>query len=79
MAVTATQLRHNVYRLLDETVETGRPLVVHRKGHILRITPEPDTGAKLSALIPHSCMNGDPEDLVHIDWSDSWNASGGAL
>ena len=66
-------------RLLDETVETGKPLKVRRKGHILRIVSDPDPRGKLSALVPHDCINGDPESLVNIDWSDFWDATGGLL
>lgn len=30
---------------------------------------EPQTSScKLSRLIPHDCIIGDPEDLVHMDW-----------
>ena len=79
MAITASQLRQDVYRLLDKTVDTGRPLEVRRKGHILRIISEPATGGKLNSLVSHACINGDPEDIVHIDWSDSWNSDEGLL
>ena len=79
MAVTESQLRQDVYRLLDKTIETGRPLEVRRKGRILRIVSEPCTGGKLKSLVSHECINGDPEELVNIDWSDSWNSDEGLL
>jgi len=28
---------------------------------------------KLSRLVKHDCINGDPEDLVHIDWFKELN------
>jgi hypothetical protein len=77
MAITASQLRQNVYRLLDETVETGKPLEVRRKGHILRIVSDPGPHGKLSALVQHNCINGDPESLVSMDWSGIWDETGG--
>jgi hypothetical protein len=77
MAVTASQLRQNVYRLLDQTLETGKPLEICRKGRTLRIVSDVDPGGKLNALVPHECIKGDPEDLVHVDWSDTWDVSGG--
>jgi hypothetical protein len=79
MAITASELRQNVYRLLDTAVETGRPLEVRRKGRILRIIAEPESVGKLNALVPHNCINGDPETLVSIDWSDTWDKTGGLL
>ncbi len=79
MAITASQLRQNVYRLLDETLATRKPLEVRRKGHTLRIVADPAPRGKLEALVPHDCIKGDPEDLVHVDWSDTWDATGGLL
>jgi len=30
--VTLTELRRNIFRLIDESLETGEPIVVNRKG-----------------------------------------------
>jgi antitoxin (DNA-binding transcriptional repressor) of toxin-antitoxin stability system len=38
MPVTASQLRADVYNLLDRVLETGEPLEVVRNGQVLRIT-----------------------------------------
>lgn len=72
MVMTASRLRENVYKLLDEVVATGRPLEVERKGKLLRIIPV-ETRSKLGRLKKHDLIVGDPEDLVHIDWSSEWN------
>jgi hypothetical protein len=66
--VSASALRNNIYRLLDTVVATGRTLVVGRKGHRIRISREV-AGGKVSRLVKHDCIVGDPEDLVHTDWS----------
>lgn len=72
MTITASELRQNVYRLLDEVLATGVPLEVERGGRRLRIVPV-DAAPKLSRLSPHpSTIVGDPEDLVHVDWSGEW-------
>lgn len=72
MTVTASELRQNIYRLLDEVVETGTPLEIKRGGHTLRVVPE-ETPSKLARLTPHpGTIVGDPEDLVHMDWSGEW-------
>ncbi len=68
MTVTASQLRGNIYRLLDQVAETGRPLVIHRHGHELKIVPV-SSGAKLDRLVKRDCIVGDPELLVHHDWT----------
>jgi antitoxin (DNA-binding transcriptional repressor) of toxin-antitoxin stability system len=73
MTVTASELRQNVYRLLDEVLASGVPLEVERGGRRLRIVPV-DAPAKLSRLSAHpGTILGDPEDLVHLDWSGEWH------
>jgi hypothetical protein len=70
--ITASELRQNVYRLLDEVLATGVPLDIERGGRRLRIVPTEES-AKLSRLSPHpGTILGDPDDLVHIEWSDEW-------
>jgi hypothetical protein len=71
MTISATKLRQNLYNILDRALETGVPVEVERKGKILRIVPEKVT-PKWDRLEPHDLVNGDPEDLVHIDWSSEW-------
>ena len=71
MTVTASRLRENIYGLLDKVVETGEPLVVQRKGHILKIVAEGHR-PKLSRLTKRACIKGDAEALIHLDWSKEW-------
>ena len=72
MTVTASTLRQNVYRLLDEVIETGKPIEIERKGERLRIERPSQPGSKLSRLTRHACIQGDPEAIVHCDWSTEW-------
>lgn len=70
--ITATELRKNIYKLLDEILNSGVPLEVERKGKRLIIVPA-DAVPKLDLLEPHAdCIIGDPEDIVHMDWSKEW-------
>lgn len=72
MTVTASQLRQNVYQLLDRVLETGIPLTIERKGRILEIVPR-QRRSKLDNLKPRpDYLLSDPEELVHLDWSDQW-------
>jgi prevent-host-death family protein len=71
MKVTASKLRENIYGILDQVLETGNPVEVVRKGKILKIVPEQKID-KLSRLKKRNCIVGDPEDLVHMDWSSEW-------
>jgi len=69
--VTASALRSNIYKLLDSVAETGQPLLVKRKGRSIKIVCE-EKVSKLSRLVKHECLVGDPEELVHLDWSGEW-------
>jgi len=70
--VSATQLRKDVYRLLDQVVDSGEVIEVRRKGKLIRIEPA-GGGSKLKSLKPHpDAICGDAEGLVHMDWSDRW-------
>lgn len=72
MTLTASALRSDIYRLLDKVAETGKELAVERKGKLLKIVPAGKQG-KLARLTPHTCVPGDPEDLIHLDWSGEWH------
>ena len=71
MAISATRLRQNLYSILDQVIETGVPVEIERKGRTLRIVPERSL-TKWERLEQRRIVNGDPEDLVHIDWSKEW-------
>lgn len=72
MAISASRLRQDIYRLLDLVLEEGTPLEIEHNGHILRIVPDTPV-AKLDRLGLHpDVLTGDPEDLVDLDWSRKW-------
>ena len=71
MVITASKLRENVYTLLDEVLDTGKPLEVTRKGRLVRIVPDKPP-SKLSRLKRRDCVVGDPESIVHLDWLNEW-------
>ncbi len=69
--ISATQLRTDIYQVLDQVLETGVPVIVQRAGRLLKILPVRDDEAKL-VIVKRDVLHGDPEDLVHMDWSGSW-------
>jgi prevent-host-death family protein len=72
MTLTASKLRENIYRILDQVLETGVPVEVRRKGKKLRIvSAEPPP--KLERLAPRRYLLVDPEAIVHLDWSHEWH------
>jgi len=71
MRVTASKLRENVYRILDDVVETGLPVEVVRKGVVVRIVAEKPV-SKLARLKKRNVFAGNPEDIIGMDWSKEW-------
>jgi hypothetical protein len=72
MPITASKLRENVYRILDEAIETGRPVQVVRKGVTLTIVP-PGKISKLANLKKRKLFVGNVEDIIGMDWSHEWS------
>jgi len=71
MAITGTKLRENVYRVLDEALETGKPVEIRRKGRTLKIIPD-RPGSRLDRLRKRPTLRGEPNEIVHMDWSSEW-------
>ena len=71
-SLTASQLRTNIYRLLDRVIETGEPLEVQRGSKKVRIIPV-EAAKKTVRLKKRKWIVGDPEQIVSVDWSSEWN------
>ncbi|GAA4823314.1 type II toxin-antitoxin system Phd/YefM family antitoxin [Nocardioides caeni] len=71
--VSPSQLRQDLYRLLDGVLETGRPLEILRKGRLLRVVPDQPVSRLDQIRTDASVIVGDPEDLVSVDWSSEWD------
>jgi hypothetical protein len=72
MIVKATELRKNIYSILDQVLETGEPIQIERNGRVLTIEPD-KRPSKLSRLKKRKVVAGDPQDIVQIDWSGEWS------
>jgi hypothetical protein len=62
-----------VYRVVDGVLESGLPIEIERKGRVLKIV-EDKAASKLSRLVKRPYSSGQPEDIVHMDWSEYWKA-----
>ena len=67
-----SNIQRNILRLLDQVVKTGVPAEIERKGKRLLISPA-EKRRNLDCLEEHpDFILGNPDDLVHIDWSAEW-------
>jgi len=66
--VTTTELRANIYHLLEEVLATGVALEVKKGDRTLRIVPV-EKPNKLDNLIARpGTIQGDPDDLISMQW-----------
>ena len=77
MTLTIEQFQKNAKPWLEKLKETGETLVLLSGPEAYEVRPAGSvtTGAAIRDLyaIPKTCsIIGDPEDLVHIDWSSEW-------
>ena len=71
--ITVTELRGNIFKLLDEVLRTGVPIEVNKGGKKLKIVPA-ESSNKLRNLISRpDVINGDPEEIVDISWEREVN------
>lgn len=74
MAISASTLRANVYRVLDQVLETGQPVEIERNGRRLFIVAD-EPPSRLARLVQRpNVVVGDSDDLVHVDWSGEWTS-----
>jgi prevent-host-death family protein len=71
-SLSASQLRANVYLLLDEVIETGKPLEIQRGKNSVRIIPAVPV-KRTDRLKKRNWIVGDPNDLVTVNWPAEWN------
>ena len=69
--ITPTQLRKDLYRILDEILVSGEGIEVDRVGGSVVLLPQKSEG-KLSRLRRRPTVVGDSETLDEIGWEGEW-------
>ena len=71
--VSPTELRSNIYKLLDEVLSSGIPLEINKGGKLLRIIPM-ESNDKLTKLASRpDAIIGNPDELADIHWEKEIN------
>jgi len=71
--ISLTALRNNLFKIVDQVIQTGNPVLLERKGQKLKIVLE-EKKSKLENLKSHDCITGDPDDLVQVkvgEWHET--------
>lgn len=74
MPINATQLRKDVYHILDKALKTGKPVEIERKGQVFTLFPPTKKSCleKLKKLKNRNILTEPIEYYDHIDWYDEW-------
>lgn len=77
MTLNATKLRANLYRVLEQVIDTGVPVDVELHGKHVEIRAKLEPGGKLARLVRRpNVMVGDPTRPTFDEkaWLKKWNA-----
>ena len=66
--ITPTELRGNIYNLLDEVLTTGIPIEIDKGGKKLQIVAIEKTNKLQNLISRPNVVIGDPNDLVDMHW-----------
>lgn len=71
--ISLTSLRNNLFKIVDEVIQSGNPVELERKGHRLKIVLE-EKKSKLDNIKPHDCIEGNPDELIDLkvaEWHET--------
>lgn len=71
--VSPTELRSNIYKLLDDVLNSGIPLEINKGGKLLRIVPVAKNNKLANLKSRPGVIVGNPDDLVDINWEKEVN------
>ena len=71
--ITVTELRGNIYNLLDEVLNTGIPIEINKGGKKLKIMPVGKANKLQNLVSRPNVIKGNPDDLVGISWEKEVN------
>ena len=68
----ATNLRNNLFRILDKAARTGQSVEIESKGRRFKIKTL-DQSDRFANLQKHpDVFSGDLDQLINIDWMKEW-------
>ena len=71
--ISVTELRGNIYKLLDEVLNTGIPIEINKGGKKLKILPAEKVDKLQNLVSRPNVIKGNPDDLVNISWEREVN------
>lgn len=71
--ISLTELRNDLYHKIDVLIETGKPIELVRKGHLIQIVVAKKR-SKLARLPKRPDFKiENPENIIDNDWLKDWD------
>ena len=71
-AITATELRRNVYRILDEVLDSGAPRYISRRGKLLVLVEATPSRPRFGSGPQRQTATVSIDELAAISWEHAW-------
>ena len=71
--MTPTELRNDIYRVLDDVLQTGIPQEVIRGTRTLLIVPAGGRRLRLEDLPRREALACTPDELIATSWDREWS------
>ena len=69
--LTPSKLRADLFNLLDQVIQTGKPIELKRKNRILKISVELPK-SKLDNLKKRDVLTCEPDEIINNNWEKEW-------
>jgi len=69
--ITPSELRQDLYKLLDQVILTGKPIEIKRKNRVLKIIVE-QPKSKIDNLKKRQVLNCAPDEIINNNWEKEW-------
>ena len=71
--MTPTELRNDIYRVLDDVLESGIPQEILRGSRTLLLVPAEGRRLRLEDLPRREALTCTPDELVATSWDQEWS------
>lgn len=72
--MTLTELRKNIYSIVEEVLSTGKTIEIQSKGRTVLLTPghQKSKIERLTSSVGKRAIVGNPDDIINNDWEKEW-------
>jgi len=71
--MTPTELRNDIYRVLDDVLQTGIPQEIVRGSRMLLLVPAEGRRLRLEDLPRREALTCSPDEIVATSWDQEWS------